>query len=103
MLHSTLTAQLQRSCPQCNLHVARAYNVHSLKPKQLRVVSVVPGYSIAKGSSTPTLSTQQASLNLCAKSRPGFSTRFLVAVEDFFDMRRVQCSVRYQCACALRE
>ena len=44
----------------------------------MRVVSVVP-----TGSSTPTLPTQQASLNLCAKSCPGFSSRFLVAVKDF--------------------
>ena len=56
----------------------------------MHVVSIVPGYSIATGSSTPTLSKQQARLNLCAKSCPGFLSRFLVAVEDFVDMRRVQ-------------
>ena len=88
-------AQLQRSCPQCNLHVAWAYNVHSVTQtkatsRRCALSASYRAYSIATGSSTPTLSTQQASLNLCAKSCPSFSSRFLEAVEDFVDMRRVQ-------------
>ena len=78
----TLIAQLQCSCPQCNLHVALELTtyMHSSQSNfsSMRVVSVVP-----TGSSTSTLPTQQASLNLCAKSCPGFSSRFLVAVKDF--------------------
>ena len=57
----------------------------TLKPKQLLVdVSSLSSYvhsAPATGACTPTLSTQQASLNLCAKTCPGFSSCFLVAVE----------------------
>ena len=55
----------------------------TLKPKQLFVdVSSLSSYvHNATGACTPTLSTQQASLNLCAKTCQGSSSCFLVAVE----------------------